>query len=632
MALGLPVDAPASAWRAPDLASLPSRLHGTIAVDLETRDDGIAAGKGAGWAWRGGGHVVGYAVAVEGFSVYLPVAHEGGGNVDGVMARRWLNDVLGHADQPKVGAGFMYDVGWGLRDGVRIQGPTYDVLWAEALLDERRKSYALDPIARSYLGRGKDERALREAATAYGLDAKSDLWRLPAGQVGAYGQADAELARDVWALQEQKLRLEELWSLAELEFALLPMYVDMRRRGVRVDVAAAERADVDLRRRFDSTYLALAEAAGRRVDPWAAASIAPALEKEGVTVPRTANGGPSVTKAILERAGTPTALAVLRLRELDKLRGTFVRGTVLENMHDGRVHGEIHPLQGDDGGTVTGRLSMSNPNLQFIPVRTDEGKKIRELFIPEDGEEWASADMSQQEPRLLVHFASLVRRNGRALHGALEAVARYQNDPGMSYHRFTAELTGLEYKAAKILNLAIIYGRGVKSTAVELGRTVDQVENMFARHSREMPFARAMAHECQAVAGARGYIRSLLGRKMRFSTWEPTDWNLRDGLDVPYDEAKKKWPTARLVRARTHKALNWLIQPSAADQTKKAMLDVWKAGLGRHVLVQVHDELGLSVPDRTISARVAAIMEEAVLLTVPNRVEVKHGASWGVCG
>lgn len=622
-------DAPRSEWVPP--SELPDRLGGVVGLDLETRDDGISAGKGAGWAWRGGGHVAGYSVVADNFRGYLPVGHAGGGNMDGNLVRRWLNHVLSDETQVKVGANTQYDVGWARRDGVEVRGPVYDVQWAEALIDEHKWGYALNGLARQYLNEEKNEELLRTAATAYGVDPKAELWKLPAPFVGPYGEADADLARRIWAEQEPRLREDGLWGVFEMESALIPMYVDMRWRGVRLDADRAVRLREDWRAAVAGEVAEIKRRTGVGVDLWAAASLARALDAEGIPYPRTAKtNAPSVTADLLERTDHWLCRSVSRARQLDKLASTFIDGQLLGHAHDGRVHGEFHPLRGDGGGTIGGRGSMSNPNLQQMPSRTEEGRLLRTCFLPEDGETWYCPDFSQQEPRLLVHFAYLTRQGGLPLRGSAEAREKFRSDPKTDYHQLVADITGLPRRQAKTLNLAIIYGRGAASTAEEMALSLDDAKVLIGRHREALPFATSLADVVRAAVEARGYVRTLSGRRCRFPYWEPADWKKsRGATPVPLWKAKKQWPGERLRRAWLHKVLNRLIQGSAADQTKKAMLDVWRAGLGRHVLVQVHDELDLSCPDRGTAERVAGIMRDAVRLEVPSVVDLKSGASWG---
>jgi DNA polymerase I-like protein with 3'-5' exonuclease and polymerase domains len=607
--------------------NLPDKLHGVIALDLETKDDGLREKKGPGWPWYGG-HVVGYAVVADNFNQYLPIAHEGGGNLDPDLVHRWLNDVMSDEDQLKVFANAQYDLGWCFTTGVRVRGPIRDVQWVAALLDEHRWSYSLDALARDYLGKGKDERELNEAAQAHGYDPKADLWRLPASSVARYAAQDANLTRELWDVEKPLLEKDDLLSICELEHDLLPLYLSMRRRGVRVDVDYTEQLLNQLRSEVEDARQEIYHRLGIGVDLWAARSVAKAFDACGLTYGRTVKTKePSITIDLLKSTDHWLSQLLLGARQKDKLAGTFLENVILKNLHGDRVHGEIHPLRSDDGGTVTGRLSMSNPNLQFIPKRTEEGKRIRKCFIPDEGDRWASLDFSQQEPRLVVHFAAMVAENGRKVEGALEARDRYLNDPNTNYHEFAASVTGLPYHHAKAVNLAIIYGRGIKNTAAELQRSVEETKEIFRRHHKEMPFAKAMATICQEVVRQRGYLRSLLGRHARFPFWEPREWSERNEL-LTLEKARERWPKKQLVRARLHKALNSLIQPSAADQTKAAMREIWKAGLGDHLLIQIHDELCCTVPSDDVAKRIAELMRTAVKLKVPSVVETSIAERW----
>jgi DNA polymerase-1 len=633
-------------WEIPDLSSLPDRLAGVVGVDTETDDEGLRAGQGPGWAWRGGGRVVGYSVAADNCRVYLPIGHAEG-NVDPDQARRWLNHVLGDATQEKVFANALYDIGWASADGVDILGPIRDVQLAEPLLDEHRLSYDLGAIALTRVGRGKDEAGLVEAGKCYGLGdtaraVKSNISKLPSWHVGPYAEEDAQLAREIWAAQRPLIEAEGLGPICALEHDLIPMYLDMRRRGVRIDVERVLWMRDRLSNEVAELKREVQRLTGLNVEIWEPRSVARVLDQLSVPYGETPlSREPQITNETLG-ADHPVCRALLAARQKDKLRGTFLEGQILGQLHGERVHGQVNPLKGDDGGgkkhgTVTGRLSMSNPNLMFVPTRTEEGRMIREAFLPEDGEEWAKLDVSQQEVRLLVHFAVLASRSSSLepwkrskLATAVEAQRRYREDPTLDYHQMVADMTDLDRKTrAKPLNFAIIYGRGVKETAAELELTFDDTKKLFAQHEEKMPFARTMSRCCQDRVTQVGYLTTLLKRRQRFPLWEPADWDRRDGKMLYREQAEAAWPGAALVRARIHKALNSLVQPSAADQTKKAMLDVWKAGYGRHVLVQVHDEVDLSTPNRKIANDVGDIMAAAVKLEVPVRVDRGFGPNWG---
>jgi len=641
MGLGFSIEeitrVPQSNWVAPDPSTWPDRLVGDIGIDTETHDLGLNAKQGAGWAWRGGGEVVGYSITADNFSAYLPVGHEGGGNLDRNQVRRYLNHVLADTKQRKIFANAGYDIPWAENDGVKIAGPVIDIQMTEALLDEYRRSYSLENIAQDRLGRGKNEAMLADAAKAFGYDPKGELWRLHAKFVGPYAIEDSSLPRDIWNVHKPLIEKEGLTRICDLEHALLPMYADMRRRGVRVDLDRVDQLKTRFREDVQHEIAQIKDSTGIDVALWEPQSVARVLDYVGIKYDVTAKTRqPSIKNELLKATDHWIAKALLRAREKDKLIGTFLDGQLLGKCHDGRVHGSINPLKSDDGGTVTGRISMSDPNLMFIPARTAEGKLIRACLIPEEGEEWISVDYSQQEVRLLVHFAIVASRYVKfprelreRLATAVEAQRRYLEDPNLNYHKFVAEITALAYSMAKGLNFAIIYGRGIEETSRALGISYDEAKRLFSQHREKMPFARAMADAAQRIVRERGYITTLLGRRQRFPFWEPDDWNKRTDRLLHEQEARMMWPNQKLVRARIHKALNSVVQPSAADQMKKAMLDIWNAGYGGSVLIQVHDELNLSTGSRKIANNVAEIMRSTVELEVPVLTDIAYGKNWG---
>ena len=643
-----------SEWKPPTLESLPAKLDGLISLDLETCDYGLQKKQGPGWAWKDGGFVVGYAIEADNWAGYLPINHEGGGNLDAVKVREILNRWLGNPNQAKCGANILYDLGWSKRDGVTVQGPCYDVQWAEALLDEHRWGYNLDGLAKSYLNEGKEEGLLRQAAAAWGVDPKEGLWRLPSMFVGPYAMGDANKTRRVFLLQAEKLKNKDLWNLFEMECSLLPLYLDMRWRGVRVDIQKALALKEQWQKEVKEALDEIKSKTGEEISLWAAASIAKALDKEKIPYKLTEKTKkPSITKAYLEDQEHWLPKLILKARVKDKLSGTFIDGAILGNVHDGRIHTEFHPLretseEGEGSGTVTGRLSSSNPNLQQVPKRSEEGKLLRQCFLPEEGEQWYSLDYSQQEPRLTVHYAAICTQQGQPLPGALEAVEKYVKDPKMSYHKMVADETGLDYDQAKIMNLALTYGRGVESTARVLGVPLEKAKEYIKNYHEKLPFIKALDNilknkieESSFNNAARvGEFKTLLKRCCRFPFFElapiwvdgkiVNEEEYKNKRVLPYFQALKQWPGKKIQRAWMHKKLNRLIQGSAADQTKKAMQLVMQAGLGAHLLVQVHDELCFSFPKKEMAEQAARLMEEAVKLKVPVIAEIKTGDNWGV--
>src|SRR5258706_920215 len=311
---------PETNWEPPDPSTWPDRLAGDIGIDLETRDEGLHNDEGPGWPWRDGGEVVGYSITADNFSNYLPIGHQGGGNLDPGQVKRWLNHVLSDVIQPKIYANALYDIPWAARDGVTIKGPAIDIQMVEAILDEHCKSYSLENISKDRIGRGKNETLLTAAARAHGYDPKEDLWRLHSKYVGEYGIEDTVLPHEVWRVQKPLIESEGLGRICDLEHALVPMYVDMRRRGVRVDLDQAER----LKERFlgdrDNQIAAIKHGTGMEISIWEPESVARVLDSVGIRYGVTAvNKQPSITNELLETTDHWIAKALLQARQKDKL-------------------------------------------------------------------------------------------------------------------------------------------------------------------------------------------------------------------------------------------------------------------------------------------------------------------------
>ncbi len=624
-------------WDLPDLTALPKELEGdVIAIDLETKDDGIRDNKGSGWPWKGG-LVVGYSIAAKNWQGYLPVAHATGGNLDHDKVRRILNHWLSNAKQRKVGAHILYDFGWADQDGVTIKGPLDDVQYAAALLDETRWSYSLDSLAKDQLNMQKDETLLRKAAGAWGVDPKGGLWQLPAQFVGRYAEMDAVLALKLHTVFQEKLAKEGLTQLYELETGLIRLYHDMRKRGVRVSEERAVQLRDTWRGGVANEIKLIKDKTGFEVDIWSAESLAKALRHENIPLQFTEKTHKvSITGEYLQYTDHWLCKAVLRARQLDKLAETFIDSAILGHAHNGRVHTELHPLRRNDNddtgtkGTITGRMSSGNPNLQQVPTRSDIGNQLRTIFIPEEGEQWCSLDYSQQEPRMLVHFANSRSLNGKPLTGAADAMAKYQADPKLSFHKMVAEQTGLEYKKAKILNLALTYGRGASSTAKELNCTLEEAKQFIAQYHARLPFVKEFDAVLNGDVAKNSYVTTICGRRCRFTLFEPSDWEASRGCTpVPYWKAKKLWPNMKLRLAGIHKKLNKCIQGSSADQTKMAMKKMYDQGLGTHLVFPIHDEVCGSTPNLETTRALRDCMRDAIILKVPSLVTVKTGPTWG---
>jgi DNA polymerase I-like protein with 3'-5' exonuclease and polymerase domains len=591
-----------------------------IAIDLETYDPDLKE-TGAGWATKKG-HIIGIAVAVEGSSWYFPIRHANGGNLDARRTLGWLREVCAMEDCTFVFHNAMYDIGWLRHEGVEIKGQIADTMVAAPLLDENRFSYSLNNLGFDYLKERKDERALREAAKEMGLDPKSEMWKLPAHFVGRYAEQDAALTLRLWRHMHSLIVNDEMSSIFDLEMRVLKVCLAMRERGVRVDLEKADRVKGRLQKEEEEILRRVRKETGCDVNVWAAASVAKVFDALNLTYPRTAKSeAPSFTKNFLATHDHPVAKAIVRARELNKARTTFI-DSITKHTVNGRIHAEIHQLRSDDGGTVTGRFSYSSPNLQQIPARDNEiSPLIRGLFIPEAGEQWGSFDYSSQEPRIVVHYASLLK-----MRGADKFVEAYQADPRSDFHQLAADIVGVPRKQAKTINLGLFYGMGVNKLGEQLGLDFESAKELFAVYHDKVPFVKELTSRVSSSADNRGVIRTLLGRRCRFDKWEPRTFGVHKAY--PMEEARQMYgETTLLKRAFTYKALNRLIQGSAADQTKKAMVDLFEAGITP--MIQIHDELALSVSSREQADKIMDVMQNCVELAVPSVVDAELGPSWG---
>jgi len=612
--LQVPMFKPETEWVPPtNLPDLSDRKE--IAIDLETRDPNLLT-MGSG-SVRGDGEVIGIAVAVEGWSGYFPINHEGGGNMDRALVLDWFEEVL-HTDSTKIFHNAMYDVSWIRSMGYQIRGGIIDTLIAASLIDENRWGYALNALGKEYVGMGKNEKILQEAAKEWGINPKSEMWRLPAPLVGEYAEQDAVVTLKLWHALQHEISKQDLWDVFNLETNLFPCLVDMKFKGVRVDVAKAEATKAQLVDAEKEMHRDIKKLAGFDVEIWAAASIAKAFDIVKLPYDRTEKGAPSFTKNFLATHPHELPKLINQAREINKANTTFI-DTILKHNYKGRIHSDINQIRSDDGGTVTGRFSYSNPNLQQIPARHKElGPLIRSLFIPEEGHKWGCFDYSQQEPRIVVHFASLLKLEGT------QTIVDGYNSGDADFHQMIADMAGIERKQAKTINLGLMYGMGKNKLMAELGLLKEAAEKLIKTYNQKAPFVRMLSDAVARRADDSGKIRTIGGRLCHFDLWEPHGFGIKKPL--PHADALREHGPG-IKRAFTYKALNKLIQGSAADMTKMAMLALYREGVIPHV--QIHDELDISIASLEDADKIIRIMEEAVELQVPNKVDYEEGSCWG---
>jgi DNA polymerase I-like protein with 3'-5' exonuclease and polymerase domains len=637
-----------SEWRAP--TELPDlRRAGIIALDTETNDEGLRADLGSAWPRRGGyicGVSVAYRADGEIRAHYFPIRHPDSQNFDPTQVFTWVKDLAASGVRIVTQNG-PYDWGWLRTDGGILMPPSdrlEEIGALATIVDENRYTYSLDALCDWRGLPGKDETLLVEAVKALGVKVskkkhrpQAHIWRLPARYVGHYAEADPVATLALFENLNPILDKEGTRAAYRLEVDLLPMVLEVRRRGIRVDTAKAEQArDLILQKR-DQKCAELSEKLGVNVSmeeigrtKWLAATF----DRLKISYPRTEKGNPSFTAGNtgwMPKHPHWLPQLIVKAKKYNNAAVNVLEAYILGYVVNGRIHAEIHPHRGESDGTKSFRFSYSDPPLQLMPSRDKElAPVIRGAFLPEDGEHWADADVSQQEFRHLVHCAV-----AQDLRKAKEAAERYLNDPDTDFHRLVAELTGLERELAKAVNFAKIYGAGIEKFAAMIGKREAEARTIYARYDREFPFVHQLAKRCEYIAARQGYLELYDGARRHWDSWEAPAVAWTKGMGpCSREEAERRvadpnhpWYRRRLRRADTYTALNALIQGSAARQTKLWMRAVWHEGIVP--LLQMHDALECSVSSREQAELVARLGEEAVQLAAPMRVDLKFGRSWG---
>lgn len=640
---------PDTGWRTPaDFPNLSAAK--VIGLDTETYDPELLEA-GPGWG-RGKGHIVGVSLAVaDGSSWYFPMRHERPDgqlypdNIEAESVLRYLREVLAD-NRPKVGANLIYDIGWLAWEGVQVGGRYYDVQFAEALLNSEAPQVDLDSLAAQHLGMGKETAQLYQWLAEWNSKAINEkqrrwIYKTPPTLAGPYAEGDAALPIAILEKQWPKLAESNLVDLFDLECRLIPLLVAMRLRGAPVNIGRAEQVYDELGKEAELASEKITRIAGQPVNPNAAESIKSAFSALGIEQPtkvdkKTGETKVSFSAPLLETIDHPLCAAILEQRQIEKVRNTFVKGYIIDKSVNGRVHCSFNPLRGAGTGARSGRFSSSDPNLQNIPVRTEIGRLVRNMF--EAQMRWRSFDYSSIEYRLLVHFA--------VGPGADEVRAQFARAPKTDYHLFVMELiermTGikLERAAVKNINFGIIYGMALPALAKLLKRPKKQASVLLDSYHEAIPYARATMDECSNEAHRLGYVTTVLGRRSQFPQWGPKRSGGRAryyGAGMPYEEACAEWGPYNIERQFTHAALNRKLQGSAADIMKKAMVDAWEGGLFAEdacgvPCLTVHDELDFDDEgdlDNPAWAELERCMANAIPgLRVPMLAAGGHGKTW----
>jgi DNA polymerase I-like protein with 3'-5' exonuclease and polymerase domains len=630
MSLQPPLFPVESDWRPPMMGELPTNWgSGRFALDIETCDPQL---KKLGPGVRRDGYIVGVSFAVEGQrAFYLPIRHLGGDNMPCDAVLYYLRDMAKNFTGEVVGANFQYDLDFLAEEGIVFpKARVRDVQIADPVLYELHSSYSLDNILKRWgYDEGKDESALVHAAKEFGVNPKGEMWKLPARHVGPYAEGDVDRLCELIARQEAEIDRQGLREVYELESKLLPVLLKMRRRGVAVDQDQLDRVEAWALEQEREVYERIKQMTGVALglgDINKKKALVPILDSIGVRLKTTATGQPQIDKALFGALDHPVGDALNHARKVNKLRTTFVK-SVRSHLTNGRLHCTFNQMRamretGEEKGARYGRLSCSNPNLQQQPSRDAFAKMWRAIYVPDHGL-WCSADYSQQEPRMLVHFAELV-----GLTGAFEAAERYRNDPRTDNHAMMTQMVYPDLTdehptwkkrrgECKQIFLGLCYQMGSGKLAEQLGLPTQmrsgskgpylvagpEGQRLFDLFDEKVPFVRKLARKCEIQAKRRGYIRTIKGRRCRFPV----------AADGSFDWA--------------HKALNRLIQGSSADQTKQAMVSLDEAG--HELQLQVHDEVCLSVEGEDQARDVANVMRTCIDINVPSHVDIELGPNWG---
>ncbi len=608
-----------------------------ISIDLETKDEGLMNGVGPGGV-RGAGYILGVAVAVKDASWYFSLNHPESDNWDISKFRKWFNSTMGNVRQPKVGANILYDLEWLYSQQMYVEGKCLDVQVAEPLIDENQMRYSLEVLAQKYLPEDmwkQSDLILQVVKDRLGpkiKKAQEHLWKLPASDVGVYAEYDAISTLAVLEKQMPILEAEGLMQVFDVETRLIPMLLEMRFAGVLIDESKVGATRDALQQQLIEERKNLKNLAGVDINVNLADEIGKAFDRAGITYPRTPKTDkPSFTKPWLLNHESPLAKQINIVRSAEKVIGTFIDGHILGNLHKGRIHCSFHQLRSDDSGTVSGRFSSSNPNLQQMPSRHPVySKLIRGLFIPEEDCAWWKYDASQIEYRLIVHYAVMSN-----LPKASEAAQQYIDDPTTDFHQLVADMIGIDRKPAKDTNFGLAYNMGKEKLGRSLGLDEQTAEKFFNEYHERVPFMKLLARSVNRVANQRGYIRTILNRRRRFDKWEPPmNYGQNRVPALPREEAIEAYGN-HIQRAFTYKSMNALIQGSAADDMKKGMVDLYEDGVFDVIGIPsltVHDELDGSCPKTKEAAEgllhAKKVLESCLILKVPTIWDLETGPNW----
>ena len=548
----------------------------------------------------------------------------------------WCRDNLPRARR-LVNHNLKFDLHFLREAGIRFTCPLYCTMVAAALIDEHLLSYSLDNLGLQFCGKGKDVGIYAELAAMFGGAATAKgqaphFHEAPWSLLSKYAIQDTETTLALYTWEIRQVEEQDLSAVVDLEMRLLPVLVEMEQYGVRVDLPAAERAMVEITNLMLVKQEKLDRLAGFPINPNPSKSIHTLFQpqydektklwtlRDGTVCETTDAGKPSIDAECLQRMSDPAAKLILDLRKKAKTRDTFLAGHVLGSHHNGIIHANFNQTKGDNElGTGTGRLSCNAPALQQIPKRDHEiAAIVRSVFLPDLGQDWACRDWSQMDFRVFAHYAA----NPKILQ-------MYRDNPEMDFHQMVADMTGLPRKAgdkpevkgnAKQINLGLVFGMGEGKLAHEMGLPYtlsigragkeyfepgEEAREVFAQYHENVPGIKALLSRASSIAKTRGYVRTVLGRRIRF----------------PHGQF-------------THKAGGLIFQGSAADALKQKIVEVHEVlhGSGSRLILNVHDELDMSMERGSdeLTKRIGEIYECFDGVNCPIKFDVPIRSSCGI--
>ncbi|WKN22114.1 DNA polymerase I [Azotobacter vinelandii] len=546
-------------------------------------------------------------------AAYIPLAHSYMGvpdqlDRDAVLAA--LRPILEDPARAKVGQHAKYDMNVLAHYGIEVRGVAYDTMLESYVLDSTATRHDMDSLALKYLGQGtiRFEDIAGKGAKQLTFD------QIALEQAGPYAAEDADVTLRLHQCLWQKL--EAIPALAkvlkEIEMPLVPVLARIERHGALVDAKLLGEQSLELGEKLQQLEREAHELAGEPFNLASPKQLGAILyDKLGLPVlSKTAKGQPSTAESVLAdlaEQGYPLPQVIMRHRSLNKLKGTYTDKLPQQiNPRTGRIHTSYHQAV-----TATGRLSSSDPNLQNIPIRTTEGRRIRQAFVAPEGYRLVAADYSQIELRIMAHLA----QDTSLLHA-------FRND--LDVHRATAaEVFGVapeavsadQRRSAKAINFGLIYGMSAFGLARQIGVERKEAQAYIDRYFARYPGVLAYMERTRAQAAEQGYVETLFGRR----------------LYLPEIHSKN----GALRKAAERTAINAPMQGSAADIIKRAMVtvDAWllESGLDARMILQVHDELVLEVREDQVEALKAGLlprMSGAAALDVPLLVEAGVGGNW----